>query len=244
MKRLFIALILMAPMFALADDAAKHAAAVQQITKRLLEARPDIPILDIQPTKMEGFYAVSLPGGQLLHFSADGQFFFPADLYEVTNRLVNVTEEGRAEQRKGLIDKLDEEEMVVFSPAKERVKATLTVFTDIDCVFCRKLHNEVPELNRLGIAVRYLAYPRQGLDSPGYEKLVHTWCAENRQIAMTKSKAGEDIAEAKCVNPVASQFELGGRMGVNSTPSVIFEDGALVPGYKTAAEFAQILGVL
>lgn len=239
-----VAFAILSPLAVVAETVDKDKAAAEQIRARLAAARPDIPILEIQPTKMPGIYAVSLPAGQVLHFSADGEFFFTGDLYQVAEQLVNVSEQGRALGRKAMLDEMDESQMVVFSPAKERVKATLTVFTDIDCVFCRKLHNEVPELNRLGIAVRYLAYPRSGTDSPGYQKLVSTWCADNPQIAMTRAKAGEDIPETQCINPVAAQFELGGRLGVNSTPSVLYEDGTLVPGYKTAADFAKELGIL
>ncbi len=246
MKRLFLTLLslsLLAPIASVAEEDI-YASDMAQIKKRLFEVRPDIPIIDIQPTEMKGIYQVSLPAGQVLHFSADGEFFFSGDLYKLEGRLVNLTEEGRATGRKELIDNLDESQMVVFSPSKERLKATITVFTDIDCVFCRKLHNEVPELNRLGIAVRYLAYPRSGTNTPSYDKLVSAWCADNPQIALTRAKAGQDIPEAKCVNPIASQYELAARLGINSTPSVIYEDGSLMPGYKTADEFARILGVL
>lgn len=245
MKRLFLILFtfaFLAPSALAEEDAHKKAA--ETITARLLAVRPDIPIIDIQPTAMPGIYQVDLPAGQALHFSADGNFFFSGDLYRLEDRLVNLTEEGRANGRKELIENLDESQMVVFSPAKERVKATITVFTDIDCVFCRKLHNEVPEMNRLGIAVRYLAYPRSGTNTPSYDKLVNAWCAENPQIALTRAKAGQDLPEAKCVNPIASQYELAARLGINSTPSIVYEDGSLMPGYKTAAEFAKILGVL
>ncbi len=246
MKRLLLILVGLAlyiPLAASAENPA-HAEDMAQIKKRLFEVRPDIPILDIQPTEMEGIYQVSLPAGQVLHFSADGGYFFTGDLYKLEGRMVNLTEEGRATGRKELIDNLDESQMVVFSPPKGRHKATITVFTDIDCVFCRKLHNEVPELNRLGVEVRYLAYPRSGTNTPSYDKLVSAWCADNPQKALTRAKAGEAIPDAKCVNPIASQYELAARLGINSTPSILFEDGSLMPGYKTAIEFAQILGVL
>lgn len=224
----------------IADDEA----AAKNIRERLTAARPDIPILDIQPAGIPGFYDVYLPAGQVLHFTADGKYFYTGDLYGVEDQLVNLTEKGRSDERKKVIDELDETEMVVFSPTKDRVKATITVFTDIDCVFCRKLHNEVPELNRLGIAVRYLAYPRSGPNTPSYDKLVSAWCAENPKIALTRSKAGEDIPDATCLNPVASQYELGGRLGINSTPSLIYEDGTLARGYMPAAELADALGIL
>ena len=225
---------------ALADDEKAEAL----IRERLIAARPDIPILDIQPAQIPGFYDVYLPAGQVLHFTADGKFFYTGDLYGVTDELVNLTESSRSGQRKEEIDNIDESQMVIFSPPEGRVKATVTVFTDIDCVFCRKLHNEVPELNRLGIAVRYLAYPRSGPDTPSYDKLVSAWCAENPKLALTRAKAGQDVPEATCPNPVAAQYELGGRLGINSTPSLVYEDGTLARGYMPAADLAKALGIL
>lgn len=224
--------------------AANDDPAIEKIRAKLHAARPDIPILDITKAQVPGFYDVYLPAGQVLHFTADGKYFFAGDLYGVEDRLVNLTERGRAVERKALVEGIDEAQMVVFSPPADRVKATVTVFTDIDCVFCRKLHNEVPELNRLGVAVRYLAYPRSGTNGESYNKLVNAWCAENPKIALTRAKAGQEIPNASCVNPVASQYELGGRLGINSTPSLIYDDGTLARGYVTAEELAQSLGVL
>ncbi|MFT4676448.1 MAG: thiol:disulfide interchange protein DsbC [Patiriisocius sp.] len=233
---------------AFSQNVKKETAELEKVTQlimdRLKAARPDIPVLAIEPAQIPGFYDVFLPAGQVLHFTPDGKHFYTGDLYGVTDQLVNLTEKSRSGDRKELIDGLDESQMVVFSPPKDRVKATVTVFTDIDCVFCRKLHNEVLELNRLGVAVRYLAYPRSGVGSPSYDKLVSVWCAENPKMALTRAKSGIDIAAATCVNPVAAQFELGGQMGINSTPSLVFDDGTLSRGFMPAAELAATLGVL
>ncbi|MGK0460728.1 MAG: thiol:disulfide interchange protein DsbC [Candidatus Azotimanducaceae bacterium] len=239
----FTLFVLFVSTFSSAVMAAEDKAA-ELIRERLLAARPDIPILDIQPAQIPGFYDVYLPAGQVLHFTADGKHFYTGDLYGVTDQLVNLTESSRSVQRKKVVDSIDESEMVVFSPPQGRVKATITVFTDIDCVFCRKLHDEVPELNRLGIAVRYLAYPRSGPNTPSYDKLVSAWCAENPKMALTRAKAGQDIPPASCENPVTAQYELGGRLGINSTPSMIYEDGTLARGYMPAAELADALGIL
>ena len=110
--------------------------------------------------------------------------------------------------------------MLVFTPGAGKVKATVTVFTDIDCGYCRKLHQEVPELNRLGIAVRYLAYPRAGIDSDSYNKIVSAWCSNDPLGALTKAKRGEAIPTRKCDNPVARQYALGSEVGVTGTPTV------------------------
>jgi thiol:disulfide interchange protein DsbC len=133
--------------------------------------------------------------------------------------------------------------MLVFSPPAERVKATLNVFTDIDCGYCRKLHQEVPELNRLGIAVRYLAYPRAGVESVSYDKYVSAWCADNQQEAFTMAKLGEPITDKTCNNPVAVQHKIGAEMGVTGTPALLYNDGRLEMGYRNAATLARMLGV-
>lgn len=188
---------------------------------------------------------MSLLGGQTLYISSDGKYLFAGDLYEILEvGLVNLTETGRSVQRKRLLDALDESEMLVFAPPKEMIKATVTVFTDIDCTYCRKLHREVPELNRLGIAVRYLAYPRAGTSSESYNKFVSAWCADNPKAALTKAKNNQPIEEKTCDNPVAAQYKLGSTMGVNSTPSLVYEDGSMDPGYMPAAKLAERLGIL
>ena len=218
---------------------------INTIRDRIMTSRPDLPISDIFPSQLDGFYDASLPGGQTLHISSDGKYLFTGDLYEIKEvGLVNLTETSRSVQRKHLLDDLDESEMLVFAPPKELIKATITVFTDIDCTYCRKLHKEVPELNRLGIAVRYLAYPRAGTSSESYDKFVSAWCADNPKVALTRAKNNQPIEEKTCDNPVAAQYKLGSTMGVNSTPSLVYEDGSMDPGYMPAAKLAERLGIM
>jgi thiol:disulfide interchange protein DsbC len=130
--------------------------------------------------------------------------------------------------------------MVVFPPAGP-TKHTVTVFTDIDCGYCRKLHQEIADYNQQGIKVRYLMYPRAGVGSESYNKAVWVWCADDRQDAITRAKRGEEIPHKTCANPVKEQFELGQTLGVRGTPSIILENGQMVPGYVPAAQLAQML---
>jgi thiol:disulfide interchange protein DsbC len=133
--------------------------------------------------------------------------------------------------------------MIIFKPAGA-TKAIMNVFTDIDCGYCRKLHQEVAELNALGIEVRYLAYPRAGIPSASYDKIATAWCAQDQQQTLTKAKRGESVATAVCAdNPVAEHYALGQRIGVAGTPAIVLMDGTLIPGYQPAASFAQILGL-
>ncbi|MDA0790291.1 MAG: DsbC family protein [Proteobacteria bacterium] len=219
----------------------------EELRSNLLRAVPALVIESIETSPIEGLYSVSLSDGSMLQATKDGKFFVYGDLYRIDgDSLVNQSEFKRNSKRRQILEGLKEEDMVVFAPLEGEVKATLTVFTDVDCGYCRRLHQEVPELNRMGIAVRYLAYPRMGIHephTPSYNKLVSAWCADNRKLALTQAKAGQAIEEKFCENPVDQQFAMGEAMGVTGTPAILYEDGRLSAGYKPAAQFAQILGI-
>src|SRR5262249_38516615 len=129
-------------------------------------------------------------------------------------------------------------------PAQGHRKAVITVFTDVDCGYCRKLHLEVPAMNKMGVEVRYLAYPRSGVGSPSYDKLVTAWCSANRQDAITRLKRGEELPQKPCETPVAHEKELGQVGGLPGTPGIVLEDGRMLPGYMTADELGHLLGII
>ncbi len=217
---------------------------LEQAKQKLLDSRPDFPVLNLKQSMIPGYFEIVTKGGTTLYMSQDGNHFFAGDLYFIEpDGFVNATEKARTDFRRDLLRSLDEAEMVIFAPRPELTKATITVFTDIDCGYCRKLHKEVPELNRLGIAVRYLAYPRAGIGSVSYHKAVSAWCSDNPQIALTQAKAGKEIEKKTCANPVAAQYAMGADFGVTGTPAVIYEDGTLQAGYLPAAELARRLGI-
>ncbi len=213
------------------------------ILKKLEGAGPSIPVDEIRPSVVESIYEVELKSGEILYSTADGSYIFTGDLYQVAPQgFKNISEERRMSARADEIGKLDESQMIVF-PAKGEKKGQITVFTDIDCVYCRKLHKEVPELNEMGITVRYLGFPRAGIGSGSYYSMVSVWCAENQQNAMTRAKLGESIEEKQCENPIADQYRLGQRLGVQGTPAIFLEDGRLLPGYMPAKRLATALGL-
>lgn len=221
------------------------ALSAHDIAKRLKQSRPDLPVLDVKKSDLPGFYEVTIGPGQVLFVSEDGKHFLTGDLYQVNDKgFVNLSEQSRDAMRQKLIGDMPESKMVVFSPPKDKVKATVTVFTDIDCPYCRKFHQEVPELNKLGIKVRYLAYPRAGIHSSSYNKIVSAWCSDDPKKALTEAKQGEPIPAKTCKNPVAEEFALGNEVGVTGTPSLVFEDGTLVPGYMPAKALAKRMGVI
>ena len=167
------------------------------------------------------------------------------DLYSVEpSGFVNLAEQERDGDRKALLAKVKKADMIVFSPAEQPAKAYVTVFTDVDCFYCQKLHKEMADINRLGIEVRYLAFPRAGIGSDSYKKIASAWCAKDRNEAMTRLKLRQPVATNVCPgNPVADQYQLGQEMGVTGTPALITEDGRLMPGYMPALQLAKALGV-
>ncbi|MGK0499717.1 MAG: thiol:disulfide interchange protein DsbC [Oceanicoccus sp.] len=215
------------------------------ITESLKASRPGLSVAAINPSVIDGLYAVQISNGPLLYATADGQHFVLGDLYQVApGGFVNLAEKERETGRAELMSKVINGEMIVFSPEEQPAKASIMVFTDVDCFYCQKLHQEVPDLNRLGIEVRYLAFPRAGVGSDSYKKIASAWCAKDPQTALTMLKNRERIATNVCPsNPVEAQYNLGKKVGVTGTPAIVTEQGRLMPGYMPALQLAAALGV-
>lgn len=204
---------------------------------------PDINIAAIESSPIPGMRTVEIDQGVLLHVTEDGSYAIAGVLYALTDDgPVDPFEARKTAKRMALLADVPMEQMIVFAPEGE-TRAVLSVFTDTDCGFCRKLHAEVPELNGKGIEVRYLAFPRMGIGSETYDKMVSAWCADNRHDAITRLKRGRTIPSKSCDNPVAEQYEIGQLFGIQGTPTIITGDGELIRGYVPAAELAQGLGV-
>ena len=215
----------------------------ETLVNRLAALNPNLKVESVSESGIEGIVLVQLAGGGLLYGTKDGSHLIEGDLYRFVDQgVVNLTEQHRAVKRRDLLAEVDVEDMVVFSPA-EPPKASVAVFTDVDCGYCRKLHMEMEEINALGIEVRYLAFPRAGPGSRSYEKTVSAWCAKDAQHAITELKMGRSIPDRSCANPVMAQYELGQAMGVTGTPAIVTEAGILLPGYLPAAELAAAIGL-
>ena len=247
MKPCFALFLLVVALPALVAAQQAPALDAEGIRARLEAAGMEPPAGPVKRSELApGFYEVDYGEDSLYvyYVHESGGYFFVGDLFQLQGGApVNASQLARRQARLDFLAGLDEADMLVYAPPAERVKTTVTVFTDIDCGYCRLLHQEMPELNRLGIAVRYLAYPRAGLGSESYDKLVSAWCAEDPLEAMNQAKAGFDIPPARCESPVAQQYELVKRMGINGTPAVIYESGELQAGYLPAEEMARRLGL-
>lgn len=214
------------------------------IVAQLKSGRADLDYKVVAESHLAGFYEVHVQGGPMLYVSADGKHFFDGNLYMVKpGQFVSIRELRLSEERKTIFASRTTEDMIIFKP-QGATKAIMNVFTDVDCGYCRKLHQDVPQLNAMGIEVRYLAYPRAGIPSESYDKIATAWCADDQQETLTKIKNREAVANRVCTdNPVAEHFALGQRIGVTGTPAIILMDGTLVPGYQPAESFAKILGL-
>ncbi|UTW10373.1 DsbC family protein [Marinobacterium rhizophilum] len=216
------------------------------ITRQLMKVDARIPVESVSKAQMPGMYEVVLGTGEVLYADRDGEYFMLGQLYKLSDDkgFVNLTEERLNTQRVALMSAVAEKDLISFKPEGE-VKATIAVFTDVDCPYCRKLHDEVPKLNAMGIQVDYLAFPRGGERTAAFTKMQSVWCSEPDQRAenLTRVKGGESVEALVCESPVMDQFALGQKVGVTGTPALVFEDGSLVPGYMPAARLAQMLGV-
>jgi thiol:disulfide interchange protein DsbC len=204
-----------------------------QIAKRL-----DIKVEDVRPSPIAGLYEVT-SGAEVGYVSADGRFYVDGDVYEMNSKR-NLTEDKRKAGRLALLAGVKDEDAIVFAP-KGQAAHTVTVFTDVDCVHCRRMHSEIAELNKLGIRVRYLSFPRGGPGSDSWRKAESVWCSADRRDALTRAKKGETLPAGKCDSPVAAEYELGRQLGISGTPGIVTETGEFLAGYASAAYLAEYL---
>ncbi len=198
---------------------------------------PQARVQSILPSPIAGLYQV-IAQGQVLYLTRDGRYVIQGDAFDLkTHSALNSVTMDRL--RREAIAKIAPDQMVRFAPAHP--KYTVTVFTDVDCPYCRAFHANIAAINKLGIAVDYLFWPRTGLGTPSAQKAVDVWCAPNRQAAMTAAFDGHEPRKAQCPSPVAHDFHLGVNLGVGGTPTIIADNGQILGGYVDPAELLRRL---
>jgi thiol:disulfide interchange protein DsbC len=194
------------------------------IASRIPGARPE----ELRPSPIAGVYELTR-GADIAYVTADGKYAITGDLYDLVSN-DNLTEHRRRALRVKAITAVPESEMVVFGPAAP--KYTVTVFTDVDCPYCRQLHGQIGEYNRLGVQVRYLFFPRSGPETASWTKAEQVWCPADRKDALTRAKLGQELKTKPCAkNPVARTYALGKSIAIEGTPAIILANGELLPGY-------------
>jgi thiol:disulfide interchange protein DsbC len=192
---------------------------------------------DLRPSPIPGIYEFA-QGADVSYLTADGKYFFDGSLYDMDSR-ENLTEAERMRARVAMIGAVPESQMVIFGPKNPLY--TITVFTDVDCAYCRKLHSDMAELNRLGVRVRYMFYPRTGPNTESWKKAEVVWCSPDRNAALTRAKAGAqlDLSKACATTPVAREYALGQSIGVRGTPAIVTEKGDYIEGYMPPRDLVQ-----
>jgi thiol:disulfide interchange protein DsbC len=194
---------------------------------------------DLRPSPIPGIWEYS-QGAEVSYLTADGRYFIDGNVYDMGTRQ-NLTEERRTKARLAMINAVPESEMLIFSPKNPQY--TITVFTDVDCQYCRKLHSGMAEMNKLGIRVRYLFYPRTGPNTDSWRKAEAVWCAADRNAALTLAKAGGPVDTSKRCGPtpVAREYALGQSIGVQGTPAIVTETGEYINGYMPPQDLVNEL---
>ena len=203
---------------------------VKKLRLALAKSMPQVEPSKISPSPITGMYEV-IVGTQVVYMSVDAQFMIDGDLINL-NTNENVSEGAKSSIRLSAINKLGVDNMLVYSPKK--VKDTITVITDIDCPYCRRLHDEVPEYLENNVEVRYIFMPLKG--AADMKKTVSVWCSDDRQAALTTAKSGGKVDAKTCDNPIKDHLQLAREIGVRGTPAIVLEDGQMLPGYVPSAK--------
>jgi Protein-disulfide isomerase len=212
---------------------ADEAAIRQAITKSM----PSVKVDSVKPAVVKGLFEVVV-GANIYYVSEDGKYLLQGRLVDVAARK-DLTEEKLNVTRKLAIEKMGQANMIVFKP--KITKYTVTIFTDIDCGYCRKLHSEIDQYLAQGITIQYLFFPRAGKGSDSYNKAVSVWCAEDRNAALTAAKKDQKLPEKTCDNPIDRHMQLAAEFDVKGTPMIISENGNVYPGYLPAKQLVEAL---
>jgi thiol:disulfide interchange protein DsbC len=215
-----------------ADDAPNYGQ-----VKAKLQASLGMQVSSIGDAPVSGLLQVMTEKG-LFYTSEDGKYLLQARIYNIEDGMRNVTEEALGSVRLGGLKEF-KDAFIEYKADKE--KYVVNIFTDITCGYCRKLHNEMDQYNALGITVRYLAFPRGGINSNSFTDMVSVWCADDKQEAMNNAKAGGTVANKNCETKVAEQYAFGQRIGVNGTPNIIMPNGSVIPGYQPPKQLEEAL---
>lgn len=201
-----------------------------------------LKIVGLNPTALSTIFEVELNTGEILYTDVSGDYLFAGDMFQTSPAgLMNLSASTRQKRALGKIENIPEDQMIVFTP--DEVKKSITVFTDVDCFYCRKLHGDIDSLLEMGIQVRYLAYPRGGERAESFNKMIAVWCSSDRKESLTLAKNDQPLPEITCDTPVLDHYAIGNELGINGTPAIVFEDGRVVPGYADSERLAAMLGL-
>lgn len=236
----FSALLLLAmSCFAITGNAQEQSDAERQLREALAQMAPDLPITSISESVLPGVYEV-ISGAQVYYLSPNGRYLVEGSIIDLQEQ-VNVSDQRRGTLQLALIEEMPEDQMIVFNNQKQNADRWITVFTDTDCGFCQRLHQEIDAITDADIRVRYLMFPRAGIDSHSSAELQSVWCADDQQEAMTIAKSGGTVTPATCENPIQSHMDLARQVELRGTPLIYLDNGTKIPGYRPAEELIDMI---
>jgi thiol:disulfide interchange protein DsbC len=229
----------MVPVVSTAQDKAKAAPVPAEVRSKVVAKLPGAKPDDVAPSPIPGLYEVTM-GGLIAYVTSDGKYLVSGNVYDLDTQ-TNLTATRRNAARAKALAAAREDQMIVFSPPDP--KMTVTVFTDIDCGFCRKFHSQIAEVNKAGVKVRYMMYPRTGPGTESWRKAEAVWCAADRRDALTRAKRGEDVKSKACPAAAAikAQYDLGDDLGVEGTPAVFTDAGDYIGGFMNAEQLVHVV---
>lgn len=205
-----------------------------EISSRIPGTKPD----ELRATPIPNIYELTR-GSEIAYVTTDGKYAISGDMFDIPKN-DDLTEDHRRDLRVQQIGSIPESQMVIFGPKDP--KYTVTVFTDVDCAYCRQLHSQIADYNRLGIRVRYLFYPRTGPNTESWTKAEAVWCSDNRNDALTRAKLGQPVKAKNCgETPVARTYAMGREFGLQGTPAIVAANGTMFPGYLPPNDLLQEL---
>jgi len=213
------------------------AAAEEQLREAMARLAPDMEITAISESVMPGVYEL-ISGAQVYYLTPDGRYMLEGSVIDLENR-VDISEQRRGSLQMSVINQVPEDQMVVFNNEQGDAERSITVFTDSDCGFCQKLHREIDAITDANIKVRYLLFPRAGIDSVSSHELESVWCSDDPQEAMTIAKSGGQVPPLTCENPIETHMGIARQVGLRGTPLIYLDNGTKIPGYQPAAQLIQ-----
>lgn len=217
-----------------AEDAAELQKVRETVAAKFAEISPE----HVSESPVPGWYTIS-KGAIVAYISGDGRYLLQGDLIDL-EKSKNLSEDSRNEARAEMMSAVPDDQLIVFAP--EHVEYVVSVFTDIDCTFCRRFHSQIDQYLAQGIEVRYFLYPRNGPKSPSWAKAEHVWCADNRNEALTLAKLDKDFPTHSCnASIVSKHYTIGQDIGLTGTPAIVLSNGTLFSGYMPAERLKQAI---
>lgn len=207
------------------------------VTQAVSQIFPDIDPRSVEASPIPNLFVVVI-GTNVIYMSDDGRYAISGDMIELESGK-NLAEEVRSDIRKKIVSGLDESGLIIYNPAQ--IRTTITVFTDITCPYCARFHQEIDDLLKAGIRVQYAGFPRAGIPSKANDTLVSVWCSDDPETAMTNAKAGHYVEERVCDTSIDKHLEIAERIGIRGTPTIVLENGELIPGFVHAEEIIRTI---